>query len=349
MIRVMLLLVAVLNTAPAAIAEDAVIAYSPPSGLLIVARGDAARIDVFNLQSKAPLWSADGPASPRDIAIDTADPRAAVLDPLRNEVALVSLGRRSVRIVRVAETPIAARFAGGSLFVLSRDGRRLQKIDEDGSITVSVGTSPDPAFLEVSGNRLYVYSRASGSVVEYEIPTLRQLRTATADRFASAFVVDDRTGYLVYPRSGRMQTISLAGMNSDEPMSVAAVPTDLAPAMPGGVLTPGTLVIADPASKRLWHIERAESAVSAFSRGFLRGFLGLGIARAPGRESPPGIDRVWPVGSSEIAYDSASRTLYRISRDGAVVLAADAGPRSFAVAAGRLVLWKNGQVLFVGL
>jgi len=269
------------------------------------------------------LWTTDGVAHPTKIAV-SAD-RVAALDPIANEIRLVDLADGRGRTIRTGETPVDAFFAGRDLYVLDRDARLVERVGGG-----AIATGADPEFLRASNGRLYVYSRVDGLLQEIELTPFRETRRTTVAPFASAMDVDNRAAYLVYPRAGKVRTILLSTLKQEGEEAIGAVPVDLS-------VDGRTVVIADPSAKRVWIIEGSQSVGQSFVRGFLRGFLGLGLFTPRNSQFPTGVDRVAARGGEWIAYDSSSGTLY--GRNG--VLAKDIAPHAFAFTADGIVWWDD--------
>lgn len=278
-------------------------------------------------------WNVEGVASPT--AIIASAERVAVLDALHDEVVLVELDGGKTTRMKTAATPIAAAFLGGQLYVVARDARLLQH--EDGVITIPLAA--DPAFVAEWNGRLYVYARGAGTIEETDgVSILRRVKVAP---FASDFEIAGGTAYLAYPREARIRTVNLESMKAAAELAVGAVPVDLDFAGGGTALTARVLAVADPSAKRVWLAESTQSTAEAVARGFLRGFLGLGLFGARASEFPTGVDRVETRGKTGIAYDSSSRTLYHFTRKQSAVIARDVPPHAFALT-GRGVAWWNG-------
>ena len=200
-------------------------------------------------------------------AIVVGSDRIAVLDAMNNEAVIADLTTGKATRVRTAETPIAGAFLGRDLYILARDARQVERVNGP-----RFPVDRDPAFLRESGGKLYVYSRATGSIEE--IGTKRRVKVAP---FASDFEISGRTAYLTFPREARIRTIDLNGMKVTGVVAVGAVPVDIAFAGGGTALTARILAVADPSAKRVWLTEATQSTSQAMARGFLRGFLGLGL------------------------------------------------------------------------
>lgn len=275
-------------------------------------------------------WNVEGVETAT--AIEADDQRVVVLDALRNEAVTVMLASGRATRWRTAETPIAAAFANGELYVLARDARLLQHA---GGRDVTL--SADPSFLATTNGRLYVYSRTAGVLEEIGG---RRIRIAP---FASDLEISGNTAYLAYPREARIRTVDLTSMKIGE-VAVGAVPVDIAFAGGGTALSARILAVADPSAKRVWLTESTQSTAEAFARGFLRGFIGLGLFGSRSSEFPTGVDRVKTRGSMWIAYDSSSGTLYRFTRRQSTVLAKRVAPHAFALTETGVAWWNGTSV-----
>ena len=296
-------------------------------------------------------------AHPTEIVVGTD--RVAVLDALNNQAAIVELGTNRVTRFPTAETPIAGAFIGRNLYVLARDAHVLQKFGPPASSPADQAASrrrdggapagETPA-LRVSGDllresngTLYVYSRVTGTLEE--IVNDRVTRRATIAPFASDFEISGRTAYLLFPREARLRTVDLRTMKATGVVAVGAVPVDMAFAGGGSAITARILAVADPSAKRVWLTEGTQSTAQAVARGFLRGFLGLGLFGSRSSQFPTGVDRVVIRGKQWIAYDSSSGTLYRFTRSKNSVIAKGIAPKAFAVTTDGVAYWKDGKLV----
>ena len=268
-------------------------------------------------------------------AIVADDRRIAVLDSLHDEVVLIDNGR--AQRIKTATTPIAAAFVDGELYVLARDARLLQHI---GGADVRVAA--DPAFLRVWNGRLYVYSRATGSIEE--IDRDRVTRRVTIAPHASDFEIGGGVAYLTFPHEAKVRTVGVETLKGVGEVAVGSVPVDLAFAGGGTAITARILAVADPSAKRVWLTEGTQSTAEAFGRGVLRGLLGLGLFGDRDSQFPTGVDRVLIRGKSWIAYDSSSRTLYRFTRKETAVVARNVAPHAFALTANGVAWWDGTSV-----
>ena len=284
------------------------------------------------------LWSGDGVAIPT-AALASTD-RIAIIDSLNNDVRIAALPDGQGKTIRVGETPIEGMFIDRDLFLLERDARTLERVAPDGSRS-SVALASDPAFLRQFGGRFYVYSRAEGVLQEIGKTPFTIRRSAHVARFASDLELDGRNAYLVDPRAGNLAVVSLATMTAAGKIDVGAVPIDLAFAGASTALTARTLAVADPSAKRVWLIEGAQSFTQAVVRGFLRGFLGLGLFGGRDSQFPTGIDRLIVRDSRWYAYDTSSGSLYRFTKSKSTVLAKGLGPTAFSVGPGGVFVWND--------
>ena len=279
-------------------------------------------------------WTADGVENPTAIVASAA--RVAVLDALNNEAVIAELATGRTSRIDTAETPVAAAFVGDELYVLARDARVLQR----GGTQIPLAA--DPAFLKVANGKLYVYSRTTGLL--QEIDGDRVSRQVAVAPFASDFEIAGTTAYLVYPRDGRIRTVELGAMQSGGELAVGAVPADLSFAGGGTALTARILAVADPSAKRVWLTEGTQSMARAIGRGFLRGFLGLGLFGSRSSEFPTGVDRVDVRGKNWIAYDSSTGTLYRFTRRSSSVVATGVAPGAYTLTPTGVAWWNGTSV-----
>lgn len=257
-------------------------------------------------------WRVDGVQHATGIATD--GDRVVVLDALNNEAVLVEDG--NARRIKTAETPIAASFVRGDLYILARDAGVLHRVGKnDINVTADL----------LKGE--YLYSRATGALQRIGGGTV------TVPPFASDLEADGDTVYLTYPREGTVRSVKDGKV---EAIKVGAVPVDLA-------IAGNLLAVADPSSKRIWMTEGRQSVAEAFARGFLRGFLGISSQRRDA-EFPTGVDRVETRGRVSVAYDSSSGTLYHFDRRKSTVLARSVAPHAFALTENGVAWWNGTSV-----
>jgi hypothetical protein len=262
-------------------------------------------------------------------AIVTGRDRVAVRDALNNEAVIADLSSGKTTRMQTAETPVGGAFIGSELFVLARDGGAVRG-----------------DFLRESNGVLYAYSRTTGALTE--VVRGRAARRVQVAPFASDFEVGGRTGYLVFPREARIRTVDWSSMKTTGSVSVGAVPVDLAFAGGGSALTARILAVADPSAKRVWLTEGTQSTMQAVARGFLRGFLGLGLFGNRSSQFPTGVDRVVIRDKIWVAYDSSTGTLYRFTKSKSTVIAKGIAPQAFAVTSEGVVYWKDGTLVAQG-
>src|SRR3954464_1129837 len=247
-------------------------------------------VELFDRTGRNSIWKTDGLPTPQTIA--ASNERIAVLDPLANEARIVELATGRATTVHTGETPIAGVFVGTTLYLLERDAPALERIGADGT-RASISTGADPAFLRESNGKLFVYARGEGLVQEVTTTPFAIRRNARVTPFASDFEVDAKNAYLVDPHGAKIGIVNLDSMQSTGTIEVGAVPVSFAFASTGTSLTARTLAVADPSAKKVWMIEGAQSVTQAFTRGFLRGLIGLGLFGSGASQFPTGVDRVF--------------------------------------------------------
>jgi hypothetical protein len=270
------------------------------------------------------VWKAEGVRYATAIAA-SAD-RVVVLDAIHNEAVILDLAGGRAQRIRTAETPVAASFVDGEIYILARDGGVVHRVGKED--------------LQIRGDLLrrdYVYSRATGVLQKIGGPKI------DAAPFASDLEIDGNIAYLTYPREAKVRTIDLTTKQVRE-VSVGAVPVDLAFAGGGTALTARILAVADPSAKRVWMTEATQSTAEAVARGFVRGLLGLGLFGARDAQFPTGVDRVETRGRVWIAYDSSSGTLYHFTKRQSTVLARGVAPQAFALTANGVAWWNGTSV-----
>jgi hypothetical protein len=293
-------------------------------------------IELFDRSGQNRLWKIDGLPTPQSIA--ASNERIAVLDPLTNEARIVALATGRATAVHTGETPIAGVFIGPTLYLLERDARALERIGADGT-RASISTGADPAFLREVNGRLYVYSRGEGVVQEISTNPFAIRRSARVTPFASDFQIDSKNAYVVDPQTAKIAIVNLDTMQPAGSIDVGAVPVSFAFASTGTSLTARTLAVADPSAKKVWLIEGAQSLTQAFTRGFLRGLIGLGLFGSGTSNFPTGVDRVFIRGARWYAFDSSSGTLYRFTKSSSSVIAKNI--RSFTVTSDGVFVWDD--------
>ena len=293
-------------------------------------------IELFDRTGRNLIWKIDGLPTPQSIA--ASNERIAVLDPLANEARIVELATGRGTTVHTGETPIAGVFIGTTLYLLERDARALERIGADGT-RASISTGADPAFLRAANGRLYIYARGEGVVQEVSTSPFAIRRTVRVTPFASDFEIDAKNAYIVDPHGAKIGIVNLDSMQSAGSIDVGAVPVSFAFASTGTSLTARTLAVADPSAKKVWMIEGAQSVTQAFTRGFLRGLIGLGLFGSGTSNFPTGVDRVFIGGARWYAFDSSSGTLYRFTKSSSSVVAKNI--HSFTVASDGVFYWDD--------
>jgi len=290
-------------------AGRAALAYHSESGLVVVARGAAGRIDLVDLHRGTTRSIPSDLDHPTAVVIAADGQSAFVVDAMENRGAVLDIRGGKIRAVSLGETPVDALFLGHDIFVLCRDSAEVLRIRGGGTID-SLPVSRGSSLLRASGGRLYAYDPQQGSIQEIAPDEMKVIRLGTSERFASDFEVDGSSGYLVFPRTGRLIVVSLEKLGETGRLNVGAVPVDLALERDRSRLRSGSVAVADPSSKKIWRTERSQSFGEAFARGFARGLLGLGLFAPKSSEYPRGVDRIRVGGGSLAALDSSSGNLY---------------------------------------
>jgi len=164
-------------------------------------------------------------------------------------------------------------------------------------------------------------------------------RSVRVTPFASDFEIDSKNAYVVDPQTAKIGIVNLATMQSAGSIDVGAVPVSFAFASTGTSLTARTLAVADPSAKKVWLIEGAQSLTQAFTRGFLRGLIGLGLFGSGASQFPTGVDRVFVRGARWYAFDSSSGTLYRFNKKSSSAIAKNI--RGFVVTPEGVFVWND--------
>jgi hypothetical protein len=317
----------------AATAANAQSIAATPRGI-VVAHDSV--IELFDHSGRNSIWKTAGLPTPQAIA--ASNERIAVLDPLANEARIIALATGRATALHTGETPIAGVFIGSTLYLLERDARALERIGADGT-RASVSTGADPAFLREASGRLYVYARGEGVVQEIDTAPFAIRRSVRVTPFASDFEIDAKNAYIVDPRTAKIGIVNLATMQSAGSIDAGTVPVSFAFASTVTSLTARTLAVADPSAKKVWLIEGAQSVAQAFTRGFLRGLIGLGLFGSGASQFPTGVDRVFVRGVRWYAFDSSSGTLYRFDKTSSSVVAKNI--RTFVVAPDGVFVWHD--------
>jgi hypothetical protein len=274
-------------------------------------------------------------------------PLAAIFDPIEDRVAITG-SAGPPRFVALAGTPTAGTFLGSALFVVSREQGTLTRIGSDGERS-SVASSGNPGLIAVGDGAVFTYDPVRGLVERFDPLSLARTGTLTIDRFGSDLETDGRSGYLAIPGTGEVITFSLSSLDGRKALRGGAVPVDLIVEKGAGPLSPGTLAIADPASRRIWRVESQQSGGAAFARGFLRGLIGLGLYAPRSSVLPAGVDRIQSAAGGLLAFDSSSGDLYRITARRSDKIASGVDPGGYAWLGERVYYSAGGMLYSVGL
>ncbi len=322
------LLVLVASLLPLAASASTLLAV--PKGDRIVVRASAGTISALDAASLRPLWTAPGVRRPRALVLSSDGRWAAAVDSISNQIALADVSRHSSRVLAVPETPVAAAFHGGALYVLSRDAARLSRIDPTDASVRSVEAPVAASHLLAAPEGIIVYAALTGTTARFDPVTLQLLARRSLNRYASDLESEGGTGYLVEPRQARLTVFSLETLAVEEERAAGAVPVDVEVEAPANAARGARIAIADPSSKRVWRDEGAQSTAAAVGRGFLRGLLGLGLYRPGSTAFRSGVDRVAAIGGRIWAFDTSTGSLYAVRGESAKKVASGLTWGSFA-------------------
>ncbi|HET7711243.1 MAG TPA: hypothetical protein VFL80_04885 [Thermoanaerobaculia bacterium] len=333
--RLMLLVVLHVLAVPA----SAQVVCDTPRGIAVAHDGV---VDLFRSAGSARTWQSEGLRNPTRCVADGE--RVAFVDTVSNTVRLIDLATGVGETVKVGESPVVALFLNGDLYVLARDARTLERIRRNGPRT-ALAVTADPAMMRATASSLFVYGRVAGLIQEIDPLGLTVKREASLAPFAADMEIDGKDAYFVYPREGVIRALSLDTFKPSGEWKVGAVPVDLEFAGGGSALTARLIAVADPSAKRVWMVEGSQGGIAAFSRGFLRGILGLGLFGRRRSAFATGIDRIMIRGKYWIAFDTSSGTLYRFTRKGSSELAKGVLPQAFTVTGEGPVWWAGGTLV----
>ncbi|MFN2238833.1 MAG: hypothetical protein ABR524_05540 [Thermoanaerobaculia bacterium] len=335
LVAALLLLPATLGAASVVLATGDAIVHAVPGSIRVLAAGAT---EPMNYQ---------GLAYPGFGAVALEQSLAAIFDPVEDRLAIVA-SAGPPRIVELRDTPTAAAFLGSTLFVVSREKGTLTKIGNDGE-KASVRSSGRPGFISISDGVVFTYDPIRGLIERFDPVSLESSGTLAIDRFGSDFETDGRSGYLAIPGTGEVISFSLSSLDGRKALQGGAVPVDVVVERASSPLSPRTLAIADPASRRIWRVEGQQSGGAAFARGFLRGLIGLGLYAPRSSELPTGVDRIESAAGGLLAFDSSSGDLYRITSKRSERIATGVDPSGYAWNGERVFYSAGGMLHSVSL
>ncbi|HVT02408.1 MAG TPA: hypothetical protein VHL58_03425 [Thermoanaerobaculia bacterium] len=334
--RSLILVASLLCLVPNVCGGDVAVGFSPFASTVIVARGETESLSFHDREGRL-VATRHGLRHPRRVVVSEA--RFAVLDPIDNLLLIGDARKRTTHMLKMAGGPSAAVFSGGSLFVVLRDRNSLIRVGDD--VEQTVRCERDPAFIGENAGKIYVYSRIPGSLAEYDGSTLLQTRRMDLAPFASSMVIAGKKALLTYPGTGEIRTVFLNELATSSSVKVGATPIDIVVITNRSVLSPESFAVADPASKRIWRSDGKQSLSEAATRGFLRGFIGLGLSSPSSADFPTGIDRLWVAGNRMIALDSSEGVLYEAARGKSRRIATGVDASAVAVSAGTVFFWSS--------
>lgn len=210
---------------------------------------------------------------------------------------------------------------------------------ESAHVAPVVEVGRDSAGLRLHGGSLYVTSRAERTVSRVSLEDGSVLARVSSAGVAADLEVDSSGVYLTYPLLGQIEILDEETLASRELFRLGSAPADLALRPAGTPIGAGTFFVADPAAGAIVADERSQSATASFFRAFLRGFLGLGLARAEAFRPDGRPDRVVTNGTVVWSQDSVSGTIWRITGR-SIIEIGRADPGAYAVA-------DNGTLIFM--
>lgn len=326
-------------------ANAALVAYDRAGDQIIVATAN--EITIHALDGKI-LRRAPGVESPSEIVVDEPTGTAFVIDAVNETAVRLEAGRATATELRLGEMPADATAVRGKLFFVGRSSGTVQQAGAD-SGPIDIGFPP--TLLRRSGETVVAYNSVDGQIAVIDGASASIVKRGKVAPDASDAAVEAEFVYFTHPRRGIVSVVALATLQTVESLRVGAVPVDVELAGNRNAISAGEIVVADPASKRVWREERQQSVASATARGFARGLVGLGLYKPKSGEFPTGIDRVFVAGRHTFAYDSSSRTLYRLAGKKAVRVATSLGAREFALTpAGEAVVYdeRAGRIRSLG-
>jgi hypothetical protein len=315
---------------------EVVMGWSAHAAAILVAHDG--RIDAFDRGGARRLWSADGLASPSAIAV-SPDGRAAILDGFADRVALISIADGQVQMYDTPGTPVAAAFFESDLWVVLREPSRARRITPAGEIT-DAPLALDPAYIAVSDEFVYVYSRAEGVLHEIDPRSGRVKRNAPIGAGGSDLEIalpkpGDPPGAYAYVCRGmtrKIAAVNLVSMIGHE-INAGVAPMDLAFVQFGAELAwaPGTAVTADTGRQVLYASANPGPGVPI--------------------RMPSPIDRLTISAAGVFALDTSGGTLYRLDGRAMKKIASALTPLSFVATTDGLFVWdaKAGRPVALAL
>lgn len=268
-------------------------------------------------------------------------------DTITDRAALITRHGIVSKQFATGTTPVRVVPFRDGFLMLTRDDASLTFIGNDGG-TRSIAVAEGSALLETANDRATVYSPVTGELmnVDASLRITSRMKSATG---ASDMEPAGDYLYLVHPGEGRIDVHDARTLDFIERVSAGAVPVDVETIGNRTAIGAGTLLIADPSSKRVWREEGTQSELEAFSRGFLRGMLGLGLFTPRSNEMPAGADRLLLSGNEVYALDSSSGTLYHVGRKSVAKVASGVAWSSLAAdGEGRILLALEVGVETIG-
>lgn len=201
-------------------------------------------------------------------------------------------------------------FAGENLWAADRLGGLVFEVRSNGLIQ-RAALGPDLSPLSTDGSRIFVAARGAAEIVRIDGDAIA--RTAVPRGVADIEVHGDGV-YVAVPASGELLVLDSSDLSLRERFRLGSAPADLAIGGSGTALSAAKIWVADPAHGAVIADEASQSTLAAFTRGFLRGALGLGLARAEVHHVPGRPVRLALAGRSVVTQDLSSGTLWLVGR-----------------------------------
>lgn len=296
------------------------------------------RIEEWTRNGLSQSW--EGPALPAAMLhqgnrtiVSGIDGELVVVDHHSGVASSVQLQQTVTEMIATPHGVVLLEGASGEIHLLREH--------EAAPLTSAGADAADGRYADGS---LYLYSRAQRTISRVSLDDGSSV-IAPLSAVPSDLEVDQSGVYVTYPEEGAVEVFDRISLASRERFRIGSAPVDLALASSSSLASGGSFVVADPAAGAVIRDERSRSVVSSFLRGFLRGLLGIGLARAEVFRPDGRPDHV-RVGRSVWAQDSASGKIWRI--DGKQIAEIGIAPAgAFAVSERDSAAWidrASGQI-----
>lgn len=281
------------------------------------------------------LWK--GPSEPVGLA-RSAD--GSIIATATRDGNVYTVRSRELTITSTGLSITGLLYADDLLWVL--DGYTGDLIRGDGETFEQVARlGPDSALMRHGSGSIYVAARGSAELVRLDSTTGVILARVPIPAQVADMELDGEAIYLALPQRGEILVLGAEDLEKREQFRLGSAPVDLARGSRGTALTAGLIWVADPVLGAVIGEERSQSMSAAVSRGFLRGVLGIGTARADVRKLPGRPSRVVRSGAGVVAQELTTGVLWRIEGNRVVELGRAAAGAFAADEASDLVAWLD--------